>query len=66
MRSAQPMPNDFLSVEVSEVDEIAAAIQIIEDGQGGFTVKNEPDPVESLSGENKGIKGLCNICIYLY
>lgn len=65
LRNTQPLGKNVLAL--GEFDEVAAAIQIIDDGNGGFTVKNEDDqpnaapiPVVpiSIGGPNK-FKGSC-------
>lgn len=55
---------------MSEFDEVAAAIQIIDDGKGGFTVKNEeenivqtiaaPTPPKTQDGFKRTL-----LCLYL-
>lgn len=34
---------------INDFDEVAAAIQIIDDGKGGFTVKSEDDTSPSIA-----------------
>lgn len=60
LRDAKPLLRktaDGLTEVDPDFDEVAAAIQIIDDGKGGFTVKNEDD-VSTMAFIN-GRLGMC-------